>query len=217
MQDPKLSLAVDDVNAALFRVPLTEPGPLLSLAIAAGPGGPEQQQLYSLLSSLLKLSALVSSSTSVALAYSLSFSWWNIVCAAIKLVQVAQNSSSRSSSSSSSSSSSTATHQSTDAPEAAAGSSTAPSIAPAVTLLPSLVLVGRCCLLWAQHLQQAVPQLLQVHPGMGAVPPQQAFEHRLFTPSAGAVVAHHCGTVSDCASSASKKVQEAQRPQPCSK
>jgi len=177
MLDSTVSLAVGAINAAFFRIPLTEPGPLLSLAIAAGPGSPEQQQLYSLLSSLIKLGALGPSSSDAALAESLSFSCLSTACAAIKLLELAhvsEGDSGCSSSSNSSSSGIRATRQVAGAAEAAAGKSTASS---AVALLPSLVLIGRSCLLWAQHLQQALPQLLQMHAGMGTVPPEQALEY----------------------------------------
>jgi len=119
MPDSQVSLAVDAINAVLFRIPLTEPGPLLSLAIAAGPGSPQQQQLYSLLSSLLKLSALGANSSDPVLAESLSFSCLITACAAIKLLELAEVSERVNSTSSSGA----ATQQSqtvTGAPEAAA-------------------------------------------------------------------------------------------------
>jgi len=123
------------------------------------------------LSSLLKLSALGTNNSDASLVESLSLSCLITACAAIKLLELAQDSEGDNSGSSNSSNSSPAIQQSTGVQKAAAGSSTAAPIASAVTLLPSLVLVGRSCLLWAQHLQQAVPQLQRVSAGVQAVQP----------------------------------------------
>jgi len=178
--------AIEAVNGVLFSNGYTEPGPLLSLAAAAGPGSPEQQQLYSLLSSLLKLSVLGVNSSDNILAQVLSRSWISTVQSAIQLLEVVYEFEGPDGSSS------TATQHPAGSvislSEAAAGIPTAPTT-DAIALLPSLVLVGRCCVLWAQHLQQAVPQLLRVHAEMGTMPPQQALKYGSFTPSAAAVIA----------------------------
>jgi len=182
MQDSRVAIAVEAINAALISIPHSKPGPLLSLAVAAAPGSPEQQQLYSLLSSLIKLSALGVDSSDAALAQTLSFSCLISACAAIKLLELAQDSEGCSSAASS-----TATQHSTG-PPTASGSSTVPAT-DTIALLPSLVLVGRSCMVWAQLLQQGVPQLLQLHEERSSGPPLEFFEKcKLLTSMPGAPV-----------------------------
>jgi len=167
--DPIAQVAISAVNATLLSNEGTEPGPLLSQTIAAGPGSPEQQQLYSLLSSLLKLSALGANSTEKKLAQFLSHSCIITAQAAIQLLEAVHKVEGPAPDSSSSG---TVTQQQPAAAislsGAAASSSTAVSTS-AVALLPGLVMVGRCCLLWAQHLHEALPQVLEVREGVGGL------------------------------------------------
>jgi len=184
--------AINAVNAALVSIDSLwqpESGPLVSLAVAAGPGSPEQQQLYSLLSSLLKLSALMTATSLNSSAQASPKMHSSLIEATVsagiallspvdcRLAQDSEECDNSSSSSSlllsSRSSSSISTQHPAGGPSSptvAPGSLAAPSAAAAIALLPSLVLIGRCFLVWAQQLHQMVPQLLQIHARGGPTP-----------------------------------------------
>jgi len=188
MPDSIAQKAFNAITAALVsNVPIasdghTQMGPLLCLVDAAGPGSPEQQQLYSLMSSLVKLSALGPSSSDAQLSVISVLTAW----AALELLKPPQDSEGCNSSSN-------AKQHSPGPPkpgQAATGSSTAPATAASavtVTLLPILVLFGRCCLIWAQQLQQAVPE--------------QNLEHRSFTPFVDVLLWLCFGAIQDTAGS----------------
>jgi len=159
--------AVIDIHAAVNGY--GEPGPLLCLAIAAGPGSPEQQQLYSLLSSLSKLSALGANNSLAASERAAPVTHSGLtdaaVSASIALLDSVQWPLAQDFEECGSSSS-TATPgvaparcwqhpagapQELAIPKALSTAAAAAAAAVAVALLPSLVLVGRCFFLWAQH------------------------------------------------------------------
>ena len=133
--------------------------PILALAAAAGPGSATQQQLHSLLTSALKLAALLGRGES---RYSMLSVQWSAAAALCSARLLAGSG---------------ATAISAGVPSAAEGDGASSwqgvvylgiedspfTGAPCDPLdqLPWAVLYGRCCLLWAQQLEQELPMLLE--------------------------------------------------------
>lgn len=156
-------------NQAGYEQQAMTMGPLVVLARAAGPGSTEQQQLYSCLSSLLKLSAAAAGSAAWAHGRALSTVYaMTAADAALQLLldsgaaaAAAKAAAAAAGSSSSSSLESGVTYLGLEVPETNPPAAAAAAGYDPLVQLPSLAVFGRCCLIWAQQLQQEGPLLLQ--------------------------------------------------------
>jgi hypothetical protein len=133
-------------------------GPLVSLAAAAGPGSAAQRQLHGLLTSALRL---------MCCNFVSGAQWFSTVVASGAAVTLGDIGAAAASVG--------------VAAAAVEGGSSSSSLAPGVVYLgleqppppstaacdaldqlPWVVLQGRCCLMWAQQLEQEIPRLLEV-------------------------------------------------------